>query len=33
MNTVGEHVFNCDFLLPLYYPTPRWWNRTIATNI
>ena len=24
MKIVGEHVFNCDFLLPLYYPTPRW---------
>jgi len=24
MNIVCGHVLNCNFLLPLYYPTPRW---------
>ena len=23
MKTVGELAFNCNFLLPLYYPKPR----------
>jgi hypothetical protein len=28
MKIIGEHVFNCDFLLLLYYPMPQSRERT-----